>query len=125
MELKERLIEAFKEMRDDELISLWNEYCYASNHYDDEILDYDRLEEWANNSNDDTMSILNRFYFGSDEEIQESKENFINDLLNNRKEHYIAFIDEEIENIKPIKYGCYDFELIRQYEDIKNRIENI
>lgn len=60
-----------------------------------------------------------------DEEIQESKENFINDLLNNCKEHYIAFIDEEIENIKPIKYGCYDFELIKQYEDIKSRIANI
>lgn len=63
-------------------------------------------------------------YF-SDEEIQESKENFINDLLNNRKEHYISFIDEEIENIKPIKYGCYDFELIRQYEDIKKRITEV
>ena len=60
-----------------------------------------------------------------DEEIQESKENFINDLLNNRKEHYIAFIDEEIENIKPIKYGCYDLDLIRQYEDIKKRITEV
>ena len=63
-------------------------------------------------------------YF-SDEEIQTTKETFTSDLLNNRKEHYISFIDEEIENIKPIKYGCYDFELIKQYEDIKNRIENI
>lgn len=63
-------------------------------------------------------------YF-SDEEIEHSKQTFIDDLLNNRKEHYIAFINEEIEEIKPIKHGCYDFELIRQYEDIKNRIENI
>lgn len=60
-----------------------------------------------------------------DEEIQESKENFINDLLNNHKQQYISFIDEEIENIKPIKYGCYDFDLIRQYEDIKKRIMEV
>ena len=63
-------------------------------------------------------------YF-SDEEIEQSKQTFINDLLNNHKDHYISFIDEEIEAIKPVKYGCYDFELIKQYEDIKNRIENI
>ena len=63
-------------------------------------------------------------YF-SDEEIQTTKETFTSDLLNNHKEHYIAFIDEEIENIKPIKYGCYDFELIRQYEDIKKRITEV
>lgn len=73
-ELKERLIEAFKEMRDDELVSLWNEYCYASNRYDDEILDYDSLEEWVNNSND-TMNILNRFFFGSDEEREGTSAN--------------------------------------------------
>ena len=60
-----------------------------------------------------------------DEEIQESKENFINDLLNNHKQQYISFIDEEIENIKPLKYGCYDLDLIRQYEDIKKRITEV
>ena len=60
-------------------------------------------------------------YF-SDEEIQTIKETFTSDLLINRKEHYIAFIDEEIDNIKPVKYGCYDLDLIRQYEDIKKRI---
>ena len=63
-------------------------------------------------------------YF-SDEEIQTIKETFTNDLLNNHKEHYISFIDEEIEDIKPIKYGCYDLDLIRQYEDIKKRIMEV
>lgn len=63
-------------------------------------------------------------YF-SDEEIQTIKETFTSDLLNNCKEHYISFIDEEIEDIKPIKYGCYDLELIRQYEDIKKRIVEV
>jgi hypothetical protein len=66
MELKERLIEAFKGMDDNELVNIWDEFCYAANRYDDEIMTYEQLEEWANNSNDDTISILNRFYFGSD-----------------------------------------------------------
>lgn len=39
-------------------------------------------------------------YF-SDEEIEHNKQTFIDDLLNNHKVHYISFIDEEIENIKP------------------------
>lgn len=63
-------------------------------------------------------------YF-SDEEIEQSKQTFANDLLNNHKEHYITFIDEEIEAIKPVKYGCYDLDLIRQYEDIKKRIMEV
>lgn len=73
-ELKERLIEAFKEMNDDEVISVWNEYCREVNNFDDEIMDAYELEEWANNSGD-TMNILNRFYFGSDEEREGTSAN--------------------------------------------------
>lgn len=62
----ERIIEAFKEMNENELISLWNEYCREVNKFDDEIMDAYELEEWVNNSND-VMGILNRFYFGSDD----------------------------------------------------------
>ena len=64
--LKERIIDLFKEMNDGEVISVWNEYCREVNKFDDEIMDADELEEWANNSGD-TMNILNRFFFGSDE----------------------------------------------------------
>ena len=64
----------FKEMNESELISVWNEYCYATNRYDDEIMDSYQLEEWANNS-DDVIGILNRFYFGSDEERENTSAN--------------------------------------------------
>ena len=67
MRKTERIIELFKEMTDGDLINIWNEYCREVNKYDDEILDAYELEEWINNSND-TMNILNRFYFGSDDE---------------------------------------------------------
>lgn len=66
MERFERIMDVLKEMDDSELVSVWNEYCYTTNRYDDEILDADRLEEWVNNSGD-TMNILNRFYFGYDD----------------------------------------------------------
>lgn len=66
MEKFERIMDVLKEMDDSELVSIWNEYCYATNHYDDEILDAYRMEEWINNSGD-AMNILNRFYFGHDD----------------------------------------------------------
>lgn len=71
---KEMLINLFKEMNEAELISVWNEYCYSTNRYDDEIMDSYQLEEWANNS-DDVIGILNRFYFGSDEERENTSAN--------------------------------------------------
>ena len=61
----EMLIDVFKEMNDSELISVWNEYCIEVNKYDDKIMTAYDLEEWVNNSND-TMNILNRFFFGHD-----------------------------------------------------------
>ena len=72
--LKERIIDLFKEMNDEEVISAWNEYCREVNKFDDEIMDAYELEEWANNSGD-TMNILNRFFFGSDEEREGTSAN--------------------------------------------------
>ena len=72
--LKERIIDLFKEMNDGEVISVWNEYCRKVNKFDDEIMDAYELEEWANNSGD-TMNILNRFFFGSDEEREGTSAN--------------------------------------------------
>ena len=64
--LHEKLLQAFKEMDDREIISVWNEYWHAENRYDDEILDAYTMEEWVKNC-DDPMNLLNRFYFGSDD----------------------------------------------------------
>ena len=72
--LKERIIDSFKEMNDEEVISVWNEYCREVNKFDDEIMDAYELEEWANNSGD-TMNILNCFFFGSDEEREGTSAN--------------------------------------------------
>ena len=72
--LKERIIDLFKEMNDEEVISVWNEYCREVNKFDDEIMDDYELEEWANNSGD-TMNILNCFFFGSDEEREGTSAN--------------------------------------------------
>ena len=72
--LKERIIDLFKEMNDEEVISVWNEYCREVNKFDDEIMDAYELEEWANNSGD-TMNILHRFFFGSDEEREGTSAN--------------------------------------------------
>ena len=72
--LKERIIDLFKEMNGGKVISVWNEYCREVNKFDDEIMDAYELEEWANNSGD-TMNILNRFFFGSDEEREGTSAN--------------------------------------------------
>ena len=72
--LKERIIDLFREMNDEEVISVWNEYCREVNKFDDEIMDAYELEEWANNSGD-TMNILNCFFFGSDEEREGTSAN--------------------------------------------------
>ena len=71
---KTNLINLFKEMNESDLISVWNEYCREVNLYDDEIMDAYELEEWVNNSSD-AMNILNRFYFGSDEEREGTSAN--------------------------------------------------
>ena len=66
MERFERIMDVLKEMDDSELVSVWNEYCYATNRYDDEILDAYSMEEWIENA-EDKISLLNRFYFGHDD----------------------------------------------------------
>lgn len=65
-----------------------------------------------------------RRYFCADE-LEESKKQFINDLMQGEKQHYIDFLKNEIEEIKPAGlYGAYDFGLIREYETLINKIEN-
>lgn len=64
-----------------------------------------------------------RRYF-SDEEIEQSKQSFITDLMNGHKEHYIKTIIEQIEETKPVNgRGVYDFVLIGKYETLLKRIQ--
>lgn len=64
----EKLLELFRSMDDNELVSVWNEFCYENNKGDDAIMDYGTLEEYiSNDSVHGTIYWLNRFYFGSDE----------------------------------------------------------
>lgn len=65
--MEEKIMNIIKAMDDSEIVSLWNEYCYASNRYDDEIFDDYTLEEMINNSNEGGLYWVNRFYFGSDD----------------------------------------------------------
>lgn len=65
--LKEKLLETIKEMDDSEIVTLWNEYCYNNNMFDDEILSYDTLEELIQNSSEGGLYWINRFFYGSDD----------------------------------------------------------
>lgn len=64
--MKNLVLTAIKEMDDNEIVRIWNEFCQVDRRYDDEIFDAYMMEEYINNS-DDGMAILNRFYFGNDE----------------------------------------------------------
>lgn len=65
--IKEKVKNVFREMNDGDIVYIWNEYCQSTNRCDDEILDAYTMEEWIKNS-DDVMNILNRFYYGSNDE---------------------------------------------------------
>ena len=73
--MEEKILNIFKEMDDDEIVSIWNEYCYECNMYDDEILDYDRMEELIENSNEGGLYWINRFFYGSDDYSSEGSAN--------------------------------------------------
>lgn len=66
--MNEKLLELFKSMDDSDIINVWNEYCSMVNCFDDEIMDYETLEEYiSNDSKNNTITWLNRFYYGSDD----------------------------------------------------------
>lgn len=73
--MEEKILNIFKEMDDDEIVSIWNEYCYETNNYDDEILDYDRMKELIENSNKGGLYWINRFFYGSDDYSSEGSAN--------------------------------------------------
>ena len=64
----EVLKDIFRNMDDDDIVSVWNEYCYNTDNYDDEILSWERLEEYMQEGcKDDPFYWINRFYYGSDD----------------------------------------------------------
>ena len=72
--LKERIIDLFKEMNEGEEKTPTKQNTTEENKKHEEIKDASELEEWVNNSGD-TMNILNRFFFGSDEEREGTSAN--------------------------------------------------
>ena len=52
----------FEGLSDDELMNLWNEYCYASSHYDDEIFYND--EDFFNMFESEPLKIAQRVCHG-------------------------------------------------------------
>lgn len=64
-------------------------------------------------------------YF-SDEELKESKDTFISDIMNGHTQHYIDMMRQEIDERRPVgKYGVYDFADERQIESMIETIERI
>lgn len=73
---------------------------------------------------DDYADLTDSRRYFSDEEIEQSKQTFIDDLMNGQKEHYIKTIIEQIEETKPVNgRGVYDFVLIGEYETLLKRIQ--
>lgn len=62
---KEMILDVLREMNDNEIATIWNEYCREVYRYDDEIMTDYEMEEYAKTQ--DVMNILNRFYFGNDD----------------------------------------------------------
>ena len=64
-------------------------------------------------------------YF-SDEELKESRETFIRDIMNGHTQHYIDMMQNEIIERRPASvHGVYDFSDERQIENMIETIERI
>lgn len=76
------------------------------------------FDEWAD------FTDATRYF--SAEELQESKETFISDIMNGHTQHYIDMMRKEIEERRPVGiYGVYDFTDERQIENMIEAIERI
>lgn len=60
---------------DAELVSVWNEYTHNTNNFDDEIFDYDTMEEIIESSSEGGLYWVNRFFYGSDDYSEEGSAN--------------------------------------------------
>lgn len=58
-------------------------------------------------------------------ERRQARRNFMHDLTRGDGSQYIKYIDESLDCIRPVddaKSRCYDFELMRDYEQVKQLI---
>lgn len=67
------IMNALQNMDDADLVALWNEYCYATNSYDDEIFEMERFDEMY--SGYDPIEVATRVFYGHDEWSNESSFN--------------------------------------------------
>ena len=67
------IMNTLKNMDDADLVSVWNEYCYATNSYDDEIFTMDMFSEFY--SSYDAEEVARRCFYGHDEWNEESSFN--------------------------------------------------
>ena len=113
--MNEKLLELFKDMDDSDIVSVWNEYCYASNSYDDEILDYDRLEDLIKcDSQNDAFYWINRFFYGSDDYSNEGGANPNRDyFIFNSYGNIISF--DYIYNSYSEKFNHIDIDALIDY----------
>jgi len=65
----------FTGLDDDKIVSIWNEYIHENNLFDDEIFDYDTMEEMIENSSEGGLYWVNRFFYGSDDYSNEGSAN--------------------------------------------------
>ena len=73
--MEEKIMEIIRGLETSDIVTLWNEYCYAANRYDDEIFDAYALEEMIDNSNEGGLYWVNRFFFGSDDYSEDGSAN--------------------------------------------------
>ena len=65
----------FTSLEDGEIVAIWNEYVRETSCYDDEIFDFDTMEEMIENSSEGGLYWVNRFFYGSDDYNSESGAN--------------------------------------------------
>lgn len=112
--MNEKLLELFKSMDDSDIVSVWNEYCSMVNCFDDEIMDYDELEELIKCGNDDTITWLNRFFYGSDDYSNEGGANPNRDYFTfNGYGNIVSF--DYIYNEYSDKFNHIDIEALIDY----------
>lgn len=71
--LENQVMEVLKGLDDGELVSVWNEYCYANNMYDDEVFGMDRFSEFYESY--DAEEVARRCFYGHDEYGEETSFN--------------------------------------------------
>lgn len=97
----------FTELEDCKIVAIWNEYVRETSCFDDEIFDYDDMEEMIANSNEGGLYWVNRFFYGSDDYNKETGAN--------PNRNYFVF--NGYGNIESFDY------IYNQYSDTFNYIE--